>query len=304
MKYVFGGGLSGLIWAYYNPEYTVVTDSFGGFVDTKFGRAFVVLHETPEMVELFDELGIDSFVKELKIAYYDIYDRSLRRSARDNFARRYVEEKLPTEFQPGKDLELSAPGDSWRALFVDSSIVDALRNEIENVKTGRVQDIDEDTFTFENSDGVSEFVSWDRIVSTLPAPVFQKIVTNPESNDWVDLGWELDNRPTTYAELNSVPDEYREMAWDILYTVDRRVPYHRVVRNMLSSSYFVECLGDYSDEVDEWNFQDLIVNPFGVIDDEELDPPFDGISFLGRYSEWQHDVRIDHVISRAREGEA
>lgn len=293
-KYILGGGLSGLVAAYYNPEYTVITPDFGGFIDSKFGRAFVVLHATDPMRELFDELGIKSFEKRVEIAYYDHGSglwTELEAEQERHFAREYVEEKLPDRMQPGKDLELSAPGDSWQALFVDESIVDALKSEVRNFKFGHIEEIRDGEMTLVPTSSERKELEWDEIISTLPAPLFRKIA---------DTDWSLDHHPTTYAEIprHKIPERYFSQPWNILYTVDPGVEYHRVVRNMLSSRYFVECLGD----VDVYGATDQFTNDHGVIADEELDAPYPGITFLGRYAEWQHDVRIDHVVERAQAG--
>lgn len=292
-KFVLGGGLSGLITAYYNPEYTVVSPEYGGFIDTKFGQAFVVLHGTEEMRELFHELGVPCFEKTIEIGYYHSDWGEVRTDLGDEeeaFARRYVEEKLPPRFQPGKDLELSAPGSSWDALFVDSSIVKALANEVEARVSGWVEDFGNGEMTIHPTGSAKDTVEYDDVVSTLPATLFQRLA---------DVDWELDHEPTTYAELKreKVPDRYLDKPWNILYVVDESVEYHRIVRNMLSSRYYVECLGD----VDVYGSIDSVTNETGVISDEDIRPPNDDVSFLGRYAEWNHEKRIDHVIKEAKQ---
>jgi hypothetical protein len=229
MKYVLGGGLSGLVAAYYNPEYTVVSPEFGGFIDSKYGRAFVVLHATPAMRELFGELDVPVFEKRIQIGYYDGSKLQTEWSSDDeekSFARRYTEDKLPPEFQPGKDLELSAPGDEWEALFVDSSIVDALAEHVRSRRKAFVESISFDEIRFESG----ETVDWSKIVSTLPATAFRRLT---------DVGWSLEHEPTTYAELprEKVPDRYFEEPWNLLYTVDSGVEYHRVAQKIHSRPY-------------------------------------------------------------------
>lgn len=293
-KYILGGGLSGLVAAYYNSEYKLLAPEFGGFVDSEYGRAFVVLHATDGMRELFDELGVPCFEKRIQIGYYDSVWDGVQESVygeEETFARRYVEEKLPERFQPGKDLELSAPGDSWEALFVDSSIVGKLVEEVDKTERCEVAEISDGEMSLVKPTGDEITVVYERLVSTIPAPIFRRLS---------DADWSLDYVPTTYAKLprGVVPDRYLTKPWNILYTVDKGVEYHRVVKNMLSSRYFVECL----ENVDVYGAYDQITNGFGVISDEELEAPYPGITFLGRYAEWRHERRIDHVVEIAREG--
>lgn len=311
-KYILGGGLSGLIAAKYNPEYTLLTYEFGGFIDSKFGRAFVVLHEDDDMIDLFEDLQVDVFVKELKIAYYsNSWPHGLIRSFDEpeqehKFARKYVEEKLPPSFQPGKDLELSAPGDEWRALFVDGSIVDALKQDVDNVRTGLIENVREDVIEFRPSAGDTEELEWDSIISSVPAHVFQKMSDK-------DLDWSLKHHPTTYVEMDFIPQDYRTKPWNVLYAVDSMTPCHRIVRNMLSGNFFGEALGKPTEDlsgsielpagtIPNSMYVDHMTNGIGVIADEDLDPPYDGIQFLGRYAQWRHDVLINDVLERAKEG--
>lgn len=296
MKYIIGGGLSGLITAYYNPEYTVIAPDMGGFIDSKFGRALVVLHATDGMRRLFDELDVKSFEKRIKLGYYDVNDRHVKQSfetdgAERTFARNYIGHKLPHRFQPGKDLELSAPGDSWEALFVDSSIVSALANNVNRRMFGHVTKIEDGRIYVQPEADEAEWYSYDELISTVPAPLFEKIA---------DVSFDLDYHQTTYAELprERIPDRYLTEPWNLLYTVDPTVEYHRVARNMLSSRYYVECLGD----VDVAGAIDQRANRYGVIDDTEISPPYENMTFLGRYAEWEHERRIDHVLEIAKEG--
>ena len=292
-KYVIGGGLSGLIFGYYNPEYTVLTDSFGGFINNRIARSFIYLHETEATWSLLNDLDVDSFVKELKIAYYH-HDTGLSPEPADGFAEDYLPRKIPGEWVPEK-VELSAPGDEFRGVFVDENLVDVMKNEVDS-RIGYVHEITEDHIFFGQDPVPPEGVSydgernhkldWDSIVSTVPAPVFERFVVG-------DTGWTLDSEPVTYAELEQIPDRYRELPWNLLYIVDE-VPYHRVMRNMLSGKFYAEMRG----EVD-FGPAETVTHPTGVIHDEDLVAPFEGIEFLGRFAEWSSNVRQDHTIERA-----
>lgn len=291
-KYILGGGLSGLIAGYYNPEYTVLTDSFGGFINNRIARAFIYLHETEATRHLVTSLNVDSFVKELKIAYYHP-EHGLQPKAPSGFAREYLERKIPSDWVPS-EVELSAPGDEFRGIFVDQNLVDVLKEEV-TYEQVRVAEVREDKVIAVSANpmlddelGSAREFEWDRIVSTLPAPVFAR---------FCDVDWKLESEPVTYAELSTVPAKFRTIPWNLLYIVDE-VPYHRVMRNMLSGKYYVEMRGDF-----EWTGPaESIVHPTGVVHEEELEPPFEGIEFLGRFAEWSPEVRQDHVIERAKKG--
>lgn len=287
MKYVLGGGLAGLITAYYNPEFTVLSPEVSGFIETKIGRAFVVIHEDDITTNLFRELEVPSFVKEIQIAYFEP-SIGLEYDAPDWFKHRYLKQKLPARMQPPADGDLGGtPGSEFRALFVDENLIDALASEVE-IETGYVTRIGPETLDFGD-----ETREWDSIVSTMPAMHFADIVE-------ADVEWELDHHPMTYAELDSVRDELRTRSWDYLYRVDDRPHtgnYHRVIRHMISSQFFVE----YCGEIEFENNTNYTVNPNGVIQKEDIEPPYEGVQFNGRFAEWDPDMLVNDVAKKARD---
>lgn len=290
MKYIIGGGLSGLIAGYYNPDYTVLTDSFGGFINNQIARKFVYLHATDATLGLINDLGIDAFVKDMRLGYYDT-EYGLSESVPEGFGDQYLPRKIPESWTPD-DVELSAPGDEFRAAFIDENIIDAMKNEVDS-RIGWVHSIDDYEIEFgqhpvpPNDPEQLQTLEWDSIVSTVPAPTFAKLM---------DVDWRLESEPVTYAELSTIPNRYTGVPWNLLYVVDE-VPYHRIMRNMLSGKYYAEARGEI-----DFGPANTTVHPTGVIHDEDLDVPFDGIEFLGRFAEWDSNLRQDHVIERAKEG--
>ncbi len=57
-KYILGAGISGLIYAHYHPEYTIISPEIGGKLSQDFFKNTIYLHETSESLNFVEELGI------------------------------------------------------------------------------------------------------------------------------------------------------------------------------------------------------------------------------------------------------
>lgn len=296
-NYIIGGGLAGLIAGYYNPEFTVIAPDVSGFVESKVGRAFVVIHEDEQTLDLFHELEVPSFVKDVQLGYYHHglgleTDVSRWGDFANTFGEQYLRRKLPEDMQP-KDGELGGvPGSSFRGLFVDDNLIDALAEEVD-IREGTVTTIREHTINVQGPDDNVE-IEWDRLISTIPATICRTILEDR-------VGWELNHATMTYAELDDVPDRYRTAPWDYLYIVDN-VPYHRVVSHVVSNRYFVECRGEPEREAGrfESTIRDWYVHPTGVIEHEDIEPPYLGMTLLGRWAEWDPGILLNDIVRRAQ----
>jgi hypothetical protein len=73
--YILGGGLAGLVTAFYHPDYRIISPDLGGMWERKFtGPKF--LHVGEEVRGLLDELGFTNLKeRELQIKYWDAVER-------------------------------------------------------------------------------------------------------------------------------------------------------------------------------------------------------------------------------------
>ena len=283
-KYVIGGGLAGMLVGYFNPEYTVITPEPAGFIESKIGRAFVVIHEDEDTLQLFDELGVTVFRKNVKVAYFD--NGKLSRKPPDKgFGERYLRRKLPEEFIPDDGQLAGTPGHEFAGLFVDDNLIDALREHVD-VMYGYVENITDGELTVSPEIGGEVTQPYDECISTIPAPLFQKLVD-------CDLDWTLDSHPVTYAEVSQIDASLRGKPWNYLYIASGSYAMHRVVRHMISSNYFIEIRGENP------GFGRAITNPSGLIREESIEAPY-GIKLIGRYATWDPNVLTNEVIYEAK----
>ena len=73
MKYVLGGGIAGLIWAYYNDEYFVVSPEIGGQMKSEFNLGPRYLHDNDISRKFLSDLGmtVDNRKSKIRIGYLD-----------------------------------------------------------------------------------------------------------------------------------------------------------------------------------------------------------------------------------------
>ena len=57
-KFVIGGGISGLIFAYYNRDYQIISPDIGGKLRNDYLTSTILLHDTPETKRLISDLKL------------------------------------------------------------------------------------------------------------------------------------------------------------------------------------------------------------------------------------------------------
>ena len=57
-RFILGGGLSGLIYAFYHPDYTIISPNLGGKLVQDYLQATILLHDKSETRTLLEDLGV------------------------------------------------------------------------------------------------------------------------------------------------------------------------------------------------------------------------------------------------------
>src|SRR3990167_7985279 len=71
-KYIIGGGISGLVFQFYHPEYTIITPDIGGL----FKSAHIaIIHDTSETRHFLKNLGYENIEKLAKKSYIGYYNK-------------------------------------------------------------------------------------------------------------------------------------------------------------------------------------------------------------------------------------
>src|SRR3972149_2445932 len=64
-KYILGGGIAGLIYAFYNKDYEVISTEFGGQMASYFKLGSRYLHRTDQAINFLKDLNLP--VEEIRI---------------------------------------------------------------------------------------------------------------------------------------------------------------------------------------------------------------------------------------------
>ena len=71
-KFILGGGVAGLVTAFYNSEYTIITDKVGGWQNAnKFSLGPRFIEVTPASQAFMSRLGFTPSTRIVKIGYCD-----------------------------------------------------------------------------------------------------------------------------------------------------------------------------------------------------------------------------------------
>jgi protoporphyrinogen oxidase len=57
-KYIIGGGISGLLYAYYNRDFTIISPDLGGKLNNKFFENIFYMHATKDTEEFLNSIDV------------------------------------------------------------------------------------------------------------------------------------------------------------------------------------------------------------------------------------------------------
>jgi hypothetical protein len=298
-KYVIGGGISGLIFSFYNPEYTIISPDIGGqLMHGVYNLA--VVHHTPETEKLLIDLNLEVKPGIERIGYY--YDGKVHDICPPDKNEMIIKKKMrdwnisssDDDFVI-KDRTLSVPENYISILDTDFYIVIKRLSEKCNVINDYIIEITEDEIIGQN--GKYEYLD---LVSTIPASVFWRIYKGHESVKKIPV---LKSSPVTFVVTNIKPDWYND-EYGLIY-ISEGFYFSRITKRSIGE-YTYEFTGIMPEDVFKslYNIpiKKYFINKFGRIHTSlENVPPQKNIKFLGRFSEWIHHSKIQNVIKSSLE---
>ena len=166
-----------------------------------------------------------------------------------------------------------------------SKIIRALVKEIKIIKDKVIRITPEEIVTEKSRYEYSE------IISTIPAPVFWKLYGQEKNLKYI---------PETFVLSNTTPIKDPNLHWDLIYFLDKNIPYTRV-NKYRGGKYLYEFTGGMSKTeikklLPELNILHLFKDPYGIVvtDLNNIPPP--KVRFLGRFATWNHINKIQDVI--------
>lgn len=320
-KFILGSGISGLIWKLYNPEYEVISPIITRpgtdikVVDPFVRSKMIWTHDTPETRQLLVDLGWktpEKMIKKSKIGYYD--NGVIRDKLTPELKAVLVAKKMTPwneniqEIKENKEnsprLSLSAGEEMtnfMNVLDVDhGEMIYRLQQRCPTTH-GYVGEITATHIGITNAPPTQDsgyiYQSYDHLVSTIPAPLFEKAwyAGNPD----VDSSLKLESLPITFVTTKSKPNEY-DGDYEMIYMDDTLAPTRM---SKLGLIYCLEFTGDISRETIEKMYPELRIRdywqlPQGRIKSQTLTPP-EKVTFSGRFATWNHSITMEHVVNEA-----
>lgn len=301
-RIVVGGGISGLIWNFFNPEYTIITPEVGG----SYGHTHQVWLQDTSYVRIFlEKLGYTDFrrmAKKSYIGYYNkgwIYDYQSPELSKIFIQKKMSEWDKPidTSFVPEvKSLTFTNPSGANYMNTLDIDLVKVVErlNEVCNIERGFVTKIDDRTIEIATSweSDIREVRVYNKLVSTIPAPIFWKAYGQPREFKYL---------PVTNIVITKKPKEFDDRYEMVYY--DDSVPWSRA--SYVDGKWALEFTGIISEETFKTMYPDLPVYQYFVIqqgrifrDPKGNVPPNDKMLFLGRFAQWEYGILTADVIKR------
>jgi hypothetical protein len=288
-KYIIGGGITGLIASFYNPDYRIITDKIGGqMAANTAGPRILEVNEYSRM--FLKDLGFENVnTKFAKIGYKvrgKIVD-SISKSLRNKY---YLKSRclddanlIPNSIMSDGKNTIEYFDISW------DEIIERLISNIKKPVINKITSIDTEEKIIV-LDGLP--FRYEKLISTIPAPAFFKASKlNPEK--------ELKFIQKVFIIVDSSTIDMRE--YEYIYYPECQYPYHRISKvgsNKLSIEFTTN--EDTSKILNYWkhiSIQNIII-PIGQIQSGMISKVKD-ISFFGRYACWDHDLKVDDVIRQS-----
>ena len=291
MKYIIGGGMTGLVLAFYNQQYTVITDRIGGQFGFKFNLGARHIHDTPETRKLLSDLGV-SFTPTIKKVGYCWFDHQIKmlsdvppRWFRTHYYRK--SRGLPNDAAVPK----SVMSDNKTTIRVLDCNIKLVINKLalalgERLILDKIKRVNHETIFGRNAD-----YNYERIVNTIPKPAFLRMRGFGSAAHY--------SKSVTFVKVEK----------EFMYTEDFDYVYcgsgyqfHRVSDH--GEYLTVEFIGQIEPQRLKEIFKETVLDHVTLrtqVIDTARTLKIINTKFLGRYGEWKHGVRFHDVVKRAQE---
>jgi hypothetical protein len=298
-KYILGGGLAGLVFAFYNRDYDLISPDLGGQLNMSFGPPKVV-HANEYTDALLNNLGLKHEEKSIEIRY--VIDGNVCNTINNDIRRAFINKKMSEFTMPIRNsnvLDYTLSVDSSSLAYYDVSMKDiiaALKSKIDNkvkIIDKKVILIGMNSRTLVLNDYTN--LKFTHIVSTIPANDFIH-VTYDESYKKV-----LNYLPVTYVYSKTLMEGFEpDPEADWYYMCDRNVPFSRISKS--GKNWVYEVTGIMTKEMAESilnkvNIVDYSIQRIGVIETNPMQDTNE-VKFIGRLAEYKHHIKLQDIVRK------
>ena len=308
VKFILGGGIAGLLCAFYLKDYTIISDNLGGQNSEDFSLGPRLIKVDEYTTKLLKDLNIQAEKVIYKIGYKE--DKKIYSSIPQGFKEKYVQHTR--ELDNTENSHLSSGESSVECYDFDyQKLVKTLIDKTKTYVIGKVKNIEYDKITFIDSFFA---LNYNKLISTLPLPLFYKI------SDQEHKVKDFDTFDTTFVLIESEKQDDISMSelYNYIYIVDE--PFHR--KTFLKREYKnkIQYILEYKGVLTATELTKIFMNFYydvELIHDVKqikviprcqikqskniLQDNITGTRFLGRYAQWNHQIKINELLKEIHE---
>lgn len=282
-KIILGGGISGLIYSYVNPEYKIITDKIGGQMNESFSLGPRLLHSSYYTKIFIRELNLQNVFFEKKVRVGFFYDGKINSENTDLNREKYF---LKTRGNGTVyDSSMSGGKSVYSAFVIDEKIL------IGRLMSSRIMFDKITNINLEDKTISGRFINqlkFNDVVSTIPRPVFCKLIGD------IDESKRYKSHSTTFVKVSSLKgmkglSDFGE--YDYVYFSGKE-SFHRITK--LKDGFCLEFKNEPESilkyEVDRFTL------PIGQLIELDDKKEYDNVFFFGRYAKWDHSIKMNDEI--------
>lgn len=288
-KIILGGGISGLLQAYFNPDAVIISDQIGGQFSSKFQLGPKYLHVDKYTKKFLNELNITTKIKRIKIGFF--YDGKLHSNNTEENRKKYFLKTRGETKKPYKSV-MSADKTKFDSFNIDvveiiNKIKEKMSNESILEKAIKI-DIDNKLITTK-----SKIIKYSNLISTIPLNTFLFLCNK------IKEAKQYKSYPTTFIYQNTYKEcpfnDFQD--YDYVYVSEPEYLFHRITK--ITNGLVYEHKGDLVPI--SINDTDRVVMKIGQLVQNNIKIEYKNIKFCGRYAKWQHNLLVNDLLKELYE---
>ena len=292
-KVILGGGVAGLIWLYYHPEYKLISKDVGGQFKSAFALGPKFLHLDENTKKLMTDLGLSNIpIKKVKIGFH--YNGKVHSENTEENRQRYFN-KTRESNEPYRS-SMSANKTSFEAYDIGPEELTNLL--FDNVKKNNIIRQNAKKIDIENQEIEieTEKIKYNNLLSTIPANIFLRL--SGEN----DLAEKFKYFSTFFVLFGEEDFKYFYpvdfTGFDYVYFSEDKFPFHRATK----TSQGIVAEYKVSPEQNEpillgvpIRRNDMLLK-VGQLVENDVNLNFKNVRFFGRYATWKHSIKINELL--------
>jgi len=300
MNVILGGGISGLIYAFYHPDHFILTDKVGGQMVSCFDLGPRYLHNKSNLILKFlSDLDIPIKSSTIKVGY--ISDSGWIENPDLKYRQEYFMKSRCQKSLDGFDSSvLNTNLKEFEVCKVDfKELVLKLYERLEKrIFIGNIERIDLNKKYVITDWGLN--LKYTNLVSTIPLNIFASVAN-------LNLDVKLESFDMAYCLLSKSFFDLKE--FDFVYNTMKNTSFHRMssCKQGIVCDVFGSKIEDFKKEIPKEFFIMPIEQSIKLIKNSQiisLKKDFElqdkSVKFIGRYSTWNRRWKTETVIEEAQ----